>query len=407
MARALASGPGVEILTAPGNPGTAALGTNLDLPADDVPALVATARDHRVELVVPGPEGPLVAGLADALVAAGIRCAGPGRAAARLEASKAFTRQVAAEAGVRSPVHRLVSDPAEIEAALAGFADPPVVKADGLAAGKGVMLPDDFDECRRLGRELLGGGLGEAGRRIVLEERLFGIEASLFYACRGTAFVALPHARDHKRLLEGDQGPNTGGMGAVSPNPAVGTDLERQVADEIIRPVLRVMVDRGTPFHGFLFAGLMLTTSGPALLEFNVRLGDPEAQAILPRIEQGRFLEVCSWVAGQGEDPPHFGIDPDPTCAVVLAAAGYPESPRRGDPIEIDPAVERPDRWFIHAGTAAGGGGLITAGGRVGAVVARGGDATTARRLAYEGVRLVRWEGMTYRRDVGAEVNGG
>lgn len=292
MARALASGPGVEILTAPGNPGTAALGTNLDLPADDVPALVATARDHRVELVVPGPEGPLVAGLADALVAAGIRCAGPGRAAARLEASKAFTRQVAAEAGVRSPVHRLVSDPAEIEAALAGFADPPVVKADGLAAGKGVMLPDDFDECRRLGRELLGGGLGEAGRRIVLEERLFGIEASLFYACRGTAFVALPHARDHKRLLEGDQGPNTGGMGAVSPNPAVGTDLERQVADEIIRPVLRVMVDRGTPFHGFLFAGLMLTTSGPALLEFNVRLGDPEAQAILPRIEQGRFLEV-------------------------------------------------------------------------------------------------------------------
>lgn len=407
MARALASDPEVELLAAPGNPGTASLGTNLDLPADDVSALVSAARDHRVDLVVPGPEGPLVAGLTDALVTAGIRCAGPGRAAARLEASKGFTRQVAAEAAVRSPAHRLVSDPAALDAALAAFAEPPVVKADGLAAGKGVMLPADFDECRRSASDLLGGSLGEAGRRIVLEEHLFGVEASLFYACRGTAFVALPHARDHKRLLDGDQGPNTGGMGAVSPNPAVDTDLEQQVADEIIRPVLRVMVDRGTPFHGFLFAGLMLTATGPALLEFNVRLGDPEAQAILPRIQQGRFREICSWVAGAGEDPPHFGIDPDATCAVVLAAEGYPEAPRGGDPIEIDPAMERPDRWFVHAGTASTNGRLVTAGGRVGAVVARAGGAAVARRLAYDGVGLVRWEGIAYRRDVGVEVHGG
>jgi phosphoribosylamine--glycine ligase len=406
MCRALATTPRIEILIAPGNPGTAQVGRNLPTATDNIAGLVEAARREDVDLVIPGPEGPLVAGLADALAAAGIPCCGPGADAARLEGSKAFTRRLAAAAGVPSPSFRVVDTTGEIDDALGAFESPPVIKADGLAGGKGVFLPGSFDECREIARDLVGGRLGGAGATAVVEERLTGVEASLFHACRGIEVVALPHALDHKRLLDGDHGPNTGGMGAVSPNPIVGPALEEVARERIVLPALGRLAEEDAPFHGFLFSGLMLTEDGPVLLEFNVRLGDPEAQAILPRLPDGAFAEVCAWVGGLRDEPPEFEFDRRPACAVVLAAEGYPDSPRRGDPITISPDLETKDRWFIHAGTRRAGESLVTDGGRVGAVVARGDTAPEARLAAHEGVTHVQWEGMTHRSDIGVTPHG-
>lgn len=406
MGRALATTPGITILTAPGNPGTAEVGRNLPIEADDTPGLVAAARRELVDLVVPGPETPLVAGLGDALGAAGIPCAGPSAAAARLEGSKGFARRIAAAAGVPSPRHRVVTSPFEVAAALAEFESPPVIKADGLAGGKGVFLPDTVGECAEIAGNLLGGALGAAGATVLIEERLVGAEASLFHACRGVEAVALPHAMDHKRLEDGDRGPNTGGMGAVSPNPMVDPDLEEEARRRIVLPTLQGLAAAGTPFHGFLFTGLMLTAAGPMLLEFNVRLGDPEAQVVLPRLPDGAFADLCAWVAGSRETPPVVSGDAPPTCAVVLAAAGYPDAPRRGDPISVAPGLETADRWFVHAGTRRDDGMLVTAGGRVAAVVARGATPAAARDAAYRGVTHVQWDGMTYRNDIGRRGDG-
>ncbi|MEX0825236.1 MAG: phosphoribosylamine--glycine ligase [Acidimicrobiia bacterium] len=400
ICRALATAPGIEILIAPGNPGTAQHGRNIDVPADDIGGLVEAARG--VDLVIPGPEGPLVAGLADALATAGIPSCGPTAAAARLEGSKAFTRLLTAAAGVPSPTHRIVTLPAAVDDALRAFEAPPVIKADGLAAGKGVFLPDTFDECAAITRDLLAGLLGPAGSTVVMEQRLGGFEASWFHACRGTEAIALPNAMDHKRLLDGDLGPNTGGMGAVSPNPNVGQDLENAVRSDFVVPTLRSLAEGGTPFNGFLFSGLILDGDRPYLLEYNVRLGDPEAQAILPRLPDGVFAEVCAWVAGLRDNPPRFEFDRRDTCAVVLAAAGYPDRPRRGDPITFSPGLETADRWFIHAGTGVDDGRLLTHGGRVGAVVARGDTNVAARDSAYDGVGHVQWEGMIHRTDIGS-----
>lgn len=402
ICRALSRGdPTPELLVAPGNPGTATLGTNLPVRADDVPGLVDLARSEGVDLVVVGPEQPLVLGLADALAEAGIPCCGPSAAAARLEGSKAFTRRLAARAGALQPEFRVVRDPAELDAALEDLGGLPVVKADGLAAGKGVFLPDTLDEVRREALALLGGSLGDAGRTVVLEERLQGTEASLFYAADGTELVLLPDARDHKRLGEGDQGPNTGGMGAVSPNPDLDPDLVTEATERIVLPVLRTLEAEGARYRGFLYAGLMLTAAGPRLVEFNVRLGDPEAQAVLPRLGAGDLLDLCRRVAtGElaGYSP---RIDPRPTCAVVVASAGYPGAARRGDPIAVDQGIEDVDRWIDHAGTARQGGELVTAGGRVAAVVARAASAAEARRRAYAGVAGIRWPGMVFRGDIG------
>jgi phosphoribosylamine---glycine ligase len=400
MCRALAEAGGVDVLAAPGNPGTAQVARNL--PVDDVDGIVSAAVSEAVDLVLPGPEAPLVLGLADALAAVSIPCCGPSAPAARLEGSKAFTRAVTAVAGVPSPGFTVVVDRSGVDDALTRFSAPPVVKADGLAAGKGVFLPETPGEARRLVIDLLGGMLGDAGRRVVLEERLYGVEASLFYACRETEVVVLPHARDHKRLEDGERGPNTGGMGAVSPNPMVDASLVDEVTASIVLPTLEAMAARGSPYSGFLFAGLMLTDDGPRLLEYNVRLGDPEAQAILPRISGGGFVDVVAWAAGIGDEEAPIPVeDPRSVCAVVLAADGYPGPPRTGDPIEVDPGLEGADRWLIHAATRLDDGTLVTAGGRVGAVVGRAESLERARLLAYEGVGLVRWEGMTYRGDIG------
>lgn len=402
MGLALASAsPAPELYFAPGNPGSAELGRNLDVPAGDVPGLVAAARELGVGLVVVGPEAPLVAGLADALAEAEIPCCGPSAEASRLEGSKRFCRELAEAVGAPGPVSRVVTEAAQVEEAVAAFPEPPVVKADGLAGGKGVYLPDSHDAGMTQTRELLGGSLGEAGRTVLLEERLVGVEASLFYACHGTQAVSLPHARDHKRLEDGDRGPNTGGMGAVSPNPDITPELEGQVRREIIDPVLAELERRGTPFVGFLFAGLMLTAEGPKLLEFNVRLGDPETQAILPRLEDGAFLELVTRVARGDLADFQPGIEDEATCAVVLAAAGYPGNVHKGSELMVRTGLRTESRWLIHAGTVEYAHDIFVSGGRVAAVVARAANAEEARLSAYEGVGLVSWEGMQYRRDIG------
>lgn len=394
--------PAPTLLFAPGNPGTAQLGTNVAISATDVPALVELAAAEQVDLVIPGPEAALVAGLADALQARGIPCCGPSQKAAQLEASKLFTRDLGARLGLPQPRYYAVSNAEDVDAALATWVNhtPPVVKADGLAAGKGVLLPDSLDACRTEALRLLEGALGEAGKTVLFEDRMAGAEASLFYACSGTTAVSLPHARDHKRMGDQDMGPNTGGMGAVSPNPLIDSALQEAVRRGIVVPTLRALSQDGAAFRGFLFVGIMLTRRGPHLLEFNVRWGDPEAQAILPRLHPGELLRLCQAVATDSLQDFELGVDPRPTCAVVLAAAGYPGAPRKGDAIAVDTRLATTDRWLVHAGTQQDEQ-LVTAGGRVAAVVARGDTVEEARQSAYQGVEFVQFKGMQHRRDIG------
>lgn len=402
LATASSESSDVRLFCAPGNVGTAEHATNLPLRADDVPAIVTAAVNIGINLVIPGPESSLCAGVQDALSAAGIACCGPSRAAAQLESSKAFTRTLTAPLHVPGPRFAIVRDRTQLVAALRDFSDVPVLKADGLSGGKGVFLLDDKDACEALGADLLVGSLGDAGRTLVLEERLHGEEASLFYACHGERCVPLPHARDHKRLSDGDQGPNTGGMGAVSPSPSLTDDLERTVRTQIVEPTLRELARRGTPFVGFLFVGLMLTAQGPALLEFNVRLGDPEAQAILPRLLPGEFLRLCRATAAGTLDGFELGVSDRSTCAIVLASRGYPNKPQLGDAITIDtPALRRSGAFLLHSGTEQRGATLHTAAGRVMTVVASADTPPDARQRAYAAAGAVHFNGQLRRSDIG------
>ena len=423
-------GPGVavELYCAPGNSGTAECAENVDIKPSDQAGLVAFCREREVDLVVVGPEQPLCEGLCDGLEDAGIHCCGPRRAAAQLEGSKAFTRRLGARVGLPSPHFVICGALGSLGSVVDGWPagmGVPVVKADGLAGGKGVYLPDTRGEALAVSRGLLQGDLGDAGRTVVLEERLSGVEISLFYGCAGRQAVALPHARDHKRLLDGDRGPNTGGMGAISPNPIVTPDIEEFVRERIVDPLLGAMDDAETPFFGFLFVGVMLVEGRPKLLEINVRLGDPEAQAILPRLGSGALLSLCnqialasmarhsgaekpeaSWLA-EPKQPPlavDLGVKDNATCAVVLASAGYPASPRQGDGIQVDDGLTSAARSLIHAGMTCNHDGLFVAGGRVAAVVAAAGSVADACEAAYAGVLKVHFEGMQYRRDIGGEV---
>jgi phosphoribosylamine--glycine ligase len=389
---------GCTVVVAPGNPGAAAHATCVHVAVDDVPGLVALARDEKVDLVVPGPEAALIVGLADALADARIPCCGPSKFAAQLEGSKAFMRNVAHAAGVPSPVYKVVRDVGDLAAAMADMPGLPVVKADGLAAGKGVILPDDRDGCIEAAKAFLGGSLGEAGRTVVLEERLQGVEASLFYACDGHELVALPHARDHKRIFDDDKGPNTGGMGAMSPNPEIDAQREHIVRTTIVEPVVKELAQRGTPYVGFLYAGVMIAPDGSIkLLEFNARLGDPEAQCVLPRLQTGELARLCMATAKGQLTGFTLAIDPQPTVCVVVCAQNYPGEPRKGDVITVGTLG---DCWLDHAGTKSVDGTLVTNGGRVAAVVARGKTMNEARTRAYEGVAHVRFDGMQYRKDI-------
>ena len=400
-----------EVVAAPGSAGIAREPGVRCVPVEllDPAAVVALARAEVVDLVVVGPEAPLGAGVADALESAGLAVFGPVRAAARMETSKAFCHEVADAAGIRMARARAFGGGEEAAAAafvreLAAGGALAVLKADGLAAGKGVIVTESEAQALDLVPSFLAGRpAGEPA--LVIEERLSGPEASVIAICDGTRAVALPAARDHKRLCDGDLGPNTGGMGAYSPLPDLSDDDVELILATVHGPMLAELASRGTPFRGFLYAGLMLTESGPVLLETNVRLGDPEAQAILPRLDADLAPVLAAAAAGALPSGlgPHLGTRPEAAVTIVLAARGYPNTPRRGDPIDGLDAAAATGALVFHAGTVARqrpDGGFGTNGGRVLAVTALGSDIPAARAAAERAADAVTWDGMHRRHDI-------
>lgn len=402
------------LVMAPGNPGMALLGHCVDVAVDDLDGLVALAVTERIDLVVVGPEVPLVAGLVDALAAVGIAAFGPGAGAARLEGSKAFAKVVMDAAGVPTAGWVAASSRDDAIAALDRFAIPGVpwvIKADGLAAGKGVVVTVDRTEAEAaVDAALVARRFGAAGATIVIEEFLDGPERSLFAVCDGEDAVLLAPAQDHKRAYDGDEGPNTGGMGASCPVEGftLGEAHVDVLRETVILPVLRELARRGTPLRGLLYAGLVDTVSGPKVLEYNVRFGDPETQVVLPRLTSSLIdllwaSAVGSPAGGDGVASVPVRFSADAAVTVVLASRGYPERSSRGDVIEgIEDADALDGVHVAHAGTAtAPDGRLVTAGGRVLAVTALGADLEVARGRAYDGVARIRFDGARHRTDIG------
>ena len=403
LAWALAASPLLtKLWVAPGNPGTAALAENVNIGAMHLDRLVQFARDNAVDLVVPGPEGPLVAGLADRLAEAGIRCCGPSKAAAQLEGSKAFTKELCDAAGIPTARWERFTDPAEALDFVRRRGAPIVVKADGLAAGKGVVVAATAEEAEAaIAHMMQDRTLGEAGSSVVIEECLVGEECSLFALCDGTDAVFLGAAQDHKRAGDGDTGPNTGGMGALSPVP--GFDPEPAM-DGFIRPALAEMARRGTPFRGILFAGLMLTADGPRLIEYNVRFGDPECQALLARLRSDLLPGLLAACDGELA---RFSLRwrDQAAVAVVMAAQGYPADPLRGTVIDgLEAAAAVPGALVFQAGTRVENGRLLADGGRVLTVCGTGADLAAARAAAYDAVGRVRWPEGFCRADIGVRA---
>ena len=382
LAWKIAQSPTVTSLhAAPGNPGIAALGTCHPVRADDGEGLLALAHAIEVELVVIGPEAPLVAGVGDTLRHAGVAVFGPSAAAARIEGSKAFAKDVMRAAGVPTAETIAVARP------------PCVVKADGLTAGKGVFVCRDQDELDAALRAVSAFGEG-----VVIEELLEGEELSVFALCDGHDAVALPAARDYSRVGDGDTGPNTGGMGCYS--PVADAPEAAELVELVITPVIRELARRGTPFVGCLYAGLMLTEDGPRVLEFNCRFGDPETQALLPRLEDD--LLPALWAAARGERPVELPVSEEAAVTIALAAGDYPEGRDSGSPIE---GIDEADALVFHAGTALRDGRVVTNGGRILNVTALGATVGEARERAYNAVDKISFPGMRYRTDIAALVH--
>ena len=399
LARSLARDPDAEVHAAPGNPGIAEVATLHDVDPMDGADVAALATRLGVDLVVVGPEAPLVAGVADAVRAAGIACYGPTWEAARLEGSKAFSKDVMAAAGVPTARSLVCTTPDEAAAALDALGSPYVVKDDGLAAGKGVVVTTDRDEAL---------AHAAACERVVVEEFLDGPEVSLFAVCDGTTARALQPAQDFKRIFDGGRGPNTGGMGAYSPLPWAPPDLAEQVLATVVQPTLDEMVRRRSPFVGTLYVGLALTADGPRVIEFNCRFGDPDVQPVLALLTSslGDLLKAAADGDLSAVPAPTFADGASVT--VVMASAGYPESSSKGDVIVgTETLAVETDVDVIHAGTARSDDGpLVTAGGRVLAVRAVGSDVADARAKAYEGVASISFPGAQWRRDIAAEPLG-
>jgi len=390
-----------EVLCAPGNAGIAQVARLRPVDPEDPAAVTALAREDGVDLVVVGPEGPLAAGVADALADAGVPVFGPTARAAQLESSKSFAKEVMAEAGVPTAASWSGADPREAAAALDRFGPPYVVKADGLAAGKGVVVTGDRTQAEAaVHAALVDGRFGEAGARLVIEEYLEGPEVSLLAVTDGRAVVALEPAQDFKRVGDGDTGPNTGGMGAYSPSP-LGSATPHELEQQVFAPVLKAMAARDLRYRGVLYAGLVLTSDGPKVLEFNARFGDPEAQVVLPRLRSdlAALLAACAHGELGGFGP--LVWDPRPAVTVVLAAGGYPGDPRTGDPIAgLDRLEGQPDVAVFHGGTRREEAGIVTAGGRVLSVTALGDTLDAARTAAYRAADHISWPGLHRRDDI-------
>ena len=402
---AIAASPlATKVYAAPGNPGTATLAENVPIGIDDIDGLVRFARDNAIDLVVPGPEAPLVAGLTDALTTVGIACCGPTAAAAQLEGSKAFTKQLCDSAGIATALWERFDDPVAAIDFVRRRGAPIVVKADGLASGKGVVVAQTEAEAEHAIRDMMQDArFGPSGATIVIEECLTGPECSLFALCDGADAVFLGLARDHKRLGDGDTGPNTGGMGAFSPVPGPGgAPIDpAPLMDAFIRPALAAMVARGTPFRGILFAGLMLTETGPKLIEYNVRFGDPECQAILPRLRSDLLPGLLA--ACQGELSRFDLRFRDTACiAIVMAARGYPDAPELGTVIDgLEAAAATPGALIFEAATRLQDGRLLSNGGRVLTIGATGPTFEAARTTAYTALGHVNWPESIHRTDIG------
>lgn len=389
---------GDTLYAAPGNPGIGEEAVLVDLDSADHGAVVAFCEAHDIGLVVVGPEGPLVAGLADPLRAAGIPVFGPSKAAAQLEGSKGFVKDLCSAANIPTAAYERYASKADALAGVADFGLPVVIKADGLAAGKGVIIAETAQEARDAVEHMFGGGFGDAGAQVVIEEFMLGEEVSFFALTDGTSFLPFGSAQDHKRVGEGDTGPNTGGMGAYSPAPIFTEKLQSVTMKQIITPTVEAMAAAGMPYSGVLFAGLMLTVDGPKLIEYNCRFGDPECQVLMTRFEGDLAALMLAVAEGRlsEADAPRFSADTALT--VVMAAKGYPATPEKGGAIDLSAPTEGK---VFHAGTAFEDGALVASGGRVLGVTASGTSVGEAQARAYRAVDAIDFPAGFCRRDIG------
>ena len=390
-----------KLYAAPGSPGIEAHAECVAISVDDIDGLVAFCTANSIDFVVVGPEAPLVAGLADRLRALGIATFGPGAAAARLEGSKGFTKDLCTRASIPTAAYARCTSADEAHAVLEGFDIPVVIKADGLAAGKGVIIAETAEQATAAIDDMFDGAFGGAGAEVVIEEYMTGEEASFFALSDGTNVMAFASAQDHKRVGDGDIGPNTGGMGAYSPAPVLTPDLEAQVMDRIIRPTVATLAAEGTPYIGVLFAGLMLTGEGPKLIEYNARFGDPECQVLMMRYtgDLAALLHAAATGGLAEATPPAFTSDYALT--VVMAAKGYPATPEKGGAIHGIADAEVGGVRVFHAGTARDGDMIVAAGGRVLNVTATGRTVTEAQARAYAAVDTLDFATGFCRRDIG------
>jgi phosphoribosylamine--glycine ligase len=397
----LAQSPKVKVVyCAPGNPGIASTAKLVGIKAEAISDITAFAKEERIDLTVVGPEAPLALGIVDHFCSAGLRIFGPTKAAAQLEASKAFAKEVMVQAGVDTARHLLVSGETEAKFILSEKALPFVLKADGLAAGKGVVVCTERHQVTEALRFLFG---ELKATEILVEDFLRGVEVSFIAATNGTVIVPLASSHDYKRIKDKDQGPNTGGMGSVSPTPRLAIAQEQAVLDSVIRPVIETMAERGTPFSGFLYAGLMVDGDKVSVVEFNARLGDPECQSIMRRMDSDLFEILWSLSDSNTSITPTISWSSQNAICLVLAASGYPEKPRAGDQISgIELTASMPDVVVFHAGTAIKDGHLVTNGGRVLSVTATGPDVAQARQKAYRAADMIQFNGRQLRRDIGS-----
>jgi phosphoribosylamine---glycine ligase len=402
LAWALSASPLLgKLHCAPGNAGIAEVAKCIALDVSDHAAVIRFCREHDIDFVVVGPEVPLVAGIVDDLATAGIKVFGPSKAAAQLEGSKGFTKDLCREFSIPTGAYGRFADARTAKAYLATQKLPIVIKADGLAAGKGVVIVETAAAAEAAVDACFAGAFGAAGAEMVIEEFLEGEEASFFALCDGAHVLPLATAQDHKRVGDGDTGPNTGGMGAYSPAPVMTPEMTRRVMDEIIRPTVRGMAARGTPFKGVLYLGVMITTDGPKLYEYNVRFGDPEAQVLMMRLKSDLLSALIATADGVLATFDLRWYD-DPALTVVMAAKGYPGDYAKGTEIRgLDAAREVPGVEIFHAGTRREGNRLLANGGRVLCVTARGKTVGEAQQRAYEAVRAIDWPGGFYRTDIG------